>query len=108
MVSAKRVLRLYLSELYDHSNSGGTSGQVLSSDASGQLAWVAQNNSTLNFDDGTTSGSVDLPTQSLSIQGTTNEITATALNQRLTLSLPSTITVPRRNGNYNFINTGFK
>ncbi len=92
--SAKRVLRLYLSELYDHSNSGGTSGQVLSSDASGQLAWVAQNNSTLNFDDGTTSGSVDLPTQSLSIQGTTNEITATALNQRLTLSLPSTITVP--------------
>ncbi|MGI9555626.1 MAG: beta strand repeat-containing protein, partial [Cyanophyceae cyanobacterium] len=92
--SAKRILRLYLSELYDHSNSGGTSGQVLSSNASGQLAWVAQNNSTLNFDDGTTSGSVDLPTQSLSIQGTTNEITATALNQRLTLSLPTNILVP--------------
>ena len=92
--SAKRILRLYLSELYDHSNSGGTSGQVLSSNASGQLQWVAQNNSTLNFDDGTTAGSVDLPTQNLTIQGTTNEITTTALNQRLSISLPTTILVP--------------
>lgn len=90
----ERILRMYLSELYDHAGSGGTSGQVLSSDASGQLAWTAQNNSTLNISDGSTTGSVDLPTQSLTITGTANEITSTVSGQSATLSLPSNVVVP--------------
>jgi len=91
---SERMLRMYLSELYDHAGSGGTNGQVLSSNASGQLAWAAQNNSTLNISDGTTAGSVALPTQSLTIAGTANEITSTVSGQSATLSLPSNVVVP--------------
>tara|TARA_R100000742_G_C4279358_1_gene103719 strand:+ start:512 stop:3823 length:3312 start_codon:yes stop_codon:yes gene_type:complete len=90
----ERILRMYLSELYDHAGSGGTNGQVLSSNASGQLAWAAQNNSTLNISDGSTAGSVALPTQSLTIAGTANEITSTVSGQSATLSLPSNVVVP--------------
>jgi hypothetical protein len=91
---SERMLRMYLSELYDHAGSGGTNGQVLSSNASGQLAWAAQNNSTLNISDGSTAGSVALPTQSLTIAGTANEITSTVSGQSATLSLPSNVVVP--------------
>ena len=43
--------------------------------------------------DGATSGSVDLDSQTFNIIGTANEITTSAINQTLTIGLPSSITI---------------
>ena len=47
----------------------------------------------LDFSDGTTAGVVDLGTQTFSVLGTANEITTTALDQTITIGLPTNITV---------------
>ena len=43
--------------------------------------------------DGATSGSVDLDSQTFNIIGTSNEITTSAINQTLTIGLPSSVTI---------------
>ena len=54
---------------------------------------VLDSASDLDITDGVVTGDVNLNTQSLSILGTTNQVTSTVLNQSVTLSLPSSINV---------------
>ena len=47
----------------------------------------------LDFSDGSSTGAVDLDSQSLTIQGTANEIETSASGQTLTVGLPSNVTI---------------
>jgi hypothetical protein len=77
---------------------GSTATTQASSDDSTKIATTAyvkglDNASDLDFTDGTTSGDVNLNTQSLSILGTASQVVSTVSNQSVTLSLPSSINV---------------
>jgi len=77
---------------------GVTATTQASSDNSTKVATTAyvkglDNASDLDITDGTTSGDVNLNTQSLSILGTASQVVSTVSNQSVTLSLPSSINV---------------
>jgi len=77
---------------------GVTATTQASSDSSTKVATTAfvkglDNASDLDITDGTTTGDINLNTQSLSILGTANQVVSTVLNQGVTLSLPSSINV---------------
>ncbi len=77
---------------------GVTATTQASSDNSTKVATTAyvkglDNASDLDITDGTTSGDVNLNTQSLSILGTSSQVVSTVSNQSVTLSLPSSINV---------------
>ena len=77
---------------------GVTATTQLSSDSSTKVATTAyvkglDNASDLDITDGSNTGDVNLNTQSLSILGTSQQVTSTVSNQSVTLSLPSSINV---------------
>ena len=77
---------------------GSTATTQSASDNSTKVATTAyvdvlDSASDLDITDGVVTGDVNLNTQSLSILGTTNQVTSTVLNQSVTLSLPSSINV---------------
>jgi hypothetical protein len=71
------------------SHSGSFSGSF-QGDGSGLTGLV----NSLNISGSTGNGSVDLLNQTLSILGTTNQITTVASGQSVTISLPSNLTIP--------------
>ena len=74
-------------------STGGSS--VLSGSFSGSFSGTFSGmSSTLKISGSTGGGTVDLGTQTLTVAGTTNQITSTAANQTITLSLPNDVTIP--------------
>ena len=92
--TVNRWQNFFAQNIADLNDNLGTAGQILVKNAGNSgLQWVDEaNDKTLTISDGSTTGNVDLPTQSLTFTGTANQIEATVLNQAVTFAFPTNIT----------------
>tara|TARA_R100001369_G_scaffold7702_4_gene19042 strand:- start:17246 stop:20080 length:2835 start_codon:yes stop_codon:yes gene_type:complete len=121
--SVNRWLNFFTKEIADATGNFGVANQILAKNVGNTgLEWRQEantNDKTLTISDGTTTGAIDLPTEQLKFTGTTNQLTATVLNQEVTFAFPTNITtpgqfnsggalVPTANDTYNIGTTGNK
>ena len=71
----------------------GTSGQVLSTNGSGTLSWIAQASTLTIAADSGSNDTVAVGTDTLTFEGTANEIETTVSNNKINIGFPTNVTI---------------
>ena len=86
----------------------GTSGQVLSTNGSGTLSWIAQASTLTIAADSGSNDTVAVGTDTLTFEGTANEIETTVSDNKINIGLPANVTISGNltvNGDTTTVNT---